>query len=610
MPPPVSQPSPNLDEILLQRFGFSEFRPAQKDVCEAVVRGEDTLLVMPTGAGKSLCYQLPGIARKGTTLVISPLLALIDDQVQKLQEKGFRAEAIHSGKSRDHSRHACVLYLKGELDFLYFAPERLGVPGFAEMLAKRTPSLIAIDEAHCISQWGHDFRPDYRQLGQRLQGLRPAPIIALTATATPLVQNDILEQLGIPQARRSIQGFRRTNITIEAHEAPVGERSKVCADVLTEEGALPAIIYAPTRKIAEDIAHTLPQLMRSRKIKCDCYHAGLNPEIRDQVQKRFLSGETQVIVATIAFGMGIDKSNIRTVIHAGLSGSVEGYYQEIGRAGRDGKPSHAILLHSYADQRTHEFFFERDYPKVDEIEKVFAKLPKTEKIEHEALESRFGGTLDSETLQKSLEKLKIHGGILIEQDHPLAEPLYQQGPKTWLRSYEKQRLHREQVLQQMVAFAKSPDCRMNFFLKHFGDPDAKNGNCGNCDRCLNPESHSRPLSEEERVLAIQALAALSGEDGVSIGRLFEEITVGDSAKRARRARGDSSGRSSKKISRRQFESILDAMESAGFLTLESETFSKDGKNISYRKVRLDDHGHRVKAQDLKSLRVATSPWTN
>ncbi len=601
-------PSASLNEILLQRFGFKDFRPAQREVCEAVVRGEDLLLVMPTGAGKSLCYQLPGIARGGTTLVISPLLALIDDQVQKLQERGFRAEAIHSGKSREHSRQVCIRYLKGELDFFYFAPERLGVPGFGEMLAKGKPALIAIDEAHCISQWGHDFRPDYRLLGPRLTALRPAPIVALTATATPIVQTDILEQLGIPSATRSIQGFRRTNIAIEAHEVPVNERARVCADILLEDGALPAIIYAPTRKIAEEIATTLPSLLKGKqKIALDYYHAGLTPDVREQVQRRFLSGETQAIVATIAFGMGIDKADIRTVVHAGLSGSVEGYYQEIGRAGRDGKPSHAILLQSYADQRTHEFFFERDYPKLEEIEKVFAKIPPNEAIEHEALTARLSGSVEPEMLEKILEKLLIHRGITAERDHPQAPARYQRAEKTWSRSYSKQRAHREQVIQQMVAFSKTTDCRMKFFLKHFGDPDFKNADCGKCDRCVNPESHSRPLTEPERVLAIQALAALSGEDGVSIGRLFEEITTGDSAKRARRARGESS-RSIRKLSRREFEAILDALESAGYLAIENETFSKAGKNISYRKVRLEEDGHRVKAQQLQALRVATTPW--
>src|SRR5215510_7458900 len=214
-------PTNNQDELgslLSAAFGFSAFRPNQEAVCRAVIDGRDVLLVMPTGAGKSLCYQLPGIARGGTTLVISPLIALMEDQVAKLKERRLAVARIHSGRDRAASREACLDYLNGKLQFLFIAPERLRVAGFPEMLAKRKPSLIAIDEAHCISQWGHDFRPDYRMLGQYLPSLRPAVVIALTATATPIVQDDISQQLGLTQPARFIHGFRRGNIAIEVVE--------------------------------------------------------------------------------------------------------------------------------------------------------------------------------------------------------------------------------------------------------------------------------------------------------------------------------------------------------------------------------------------------------
>src|SRR6202035_2291311 len=208
----------SLEHILKSAFQFSSFRPNQEAVCRAAIQGSDVLLVMPTGSGKSLCYQLPGVARGGTTLVVSPLIALMDDQVGKLKELGFAVAAIHSGRERSASRQACIDYLGGKLQFLFIAPERLRVPGFPEMLGKRKPSLIAIDEAHCISQWGHDFRPDYRMLGQYLPSFRPAPVLALTATATPVVQNDILAQLALNDAARFIHGFRRENIAIEVVE--------------------------------------------------------------------------------------------------------------------------------------------------------------------------------------------------------------------------------------------------------------------------------------------------------------------------------------------------------------------------------------------------------
>ena len=391
---PFSTPAESLTDLLHRAFGHQSFRANQEAVCRAAVDGEDLLLVMPTGSGKSLCYQLPAIARGGTALVISPLIALIEDQAAKLTAQGFSVARIHSGLDRAVSRQACVDYLNGSLQFLFIAPERLRVPGFPEMLAKRKPALIAIDEAHCISEWGHDFRPDYRMLGQYLPALRPAPVVALTATATTAVQRDILVQLGLANAKKFIHGFRRTNLAIEVTEVPLPMRGDLICELLKDPSRRPAIVYAPARKTSESIAAQLSQVCPTA-----AYHAGLPAEIRESVQQRFQSGQIDCVVATIAFGMGIDKANVRTVIHAALPSTLEGYYQEIGRAGRDGQPSRAILMHSYADQRTHDFFLKRDYPPIDTLQQVYKALSNEPTPLDELRETL---KLDDETLSKAI----------------------------------------------------------------------------------------------------------------------------------------------------------------------------------------------------------------
>src|SRR6202522_3325496 len=315
-PSPTPADSSSLTELLRSAFGHPTFRANQEAVCRAAVDGEDLLLVMPTGSGKSLCYQLPAIARGGTALVVSPLIALIEDQCAKLTAQGFSVARIHSGLDRAVSRQACVDYLAGSLQFLFIAPERLRVPGFPEMLAKRKPALIAIDEAHCISQWGHDFRPDYRMLGQYLPSFRPAPVLALTATATPLVQKDIAAQLGLSGIKQFIHGFRRENIGIEVVEVLPSNRPALARAILLEASNRPAIVYTPTRKLAEALSASW-----GREFRAAGYHAGLDAQRRRRVQEEFMGGKLDVMVATTAFGMGIDKANVRTVIHTAFPGS-------------------------------------------------------------------------------------------------------------------------------------------------------------------------------------------------------------------------------------------------------------------------------------------------
>jgi DNA topoisomerase-3 len=567
-------------EILQTRFGYSQFRPRQEAVCRAVADGSDALVVMPTGAGKSLCYQIPGLARGGTTLVISPLVALIEDQVHRLLSRGVKAGRIHSGRSREDSRETFRLYLRGELEFLFIAPERLAVPGFAEMLRSHPPSLIAVDEAHCISQWGHDFRPDYRLVGERLEGLTNTPVVALTATATPLVQKDICTQLRLRDPKLFIHGFRRENLAIQVVDALPSERIEKIATLLSNPERCPAIVYAPTRKKAEEIARGIA----SAKIRASAYHAGMTSEDRESVQLAFLNDTIDVIVATVAFGMGIDKPNVRTVVHAALPGSVESYYQEIGRAGRDGLPSQALLFHGFSDRKTHEFFLDRDHPDTLVLLKLWRQVKDANAIVPMEQLRRVSAKLEPEVFEKAVEKLWMHGGFRID-----AEENIEIGTDAWLKSYDDQCKHRYSQLDLMQAYTSSGECRMLRLVRYFGDTEDATERCGICDRCM-PSENIRTLDPLERQVASVILAALEGRDGLAVGRLFDEALAIDAG-----------------ISRSGFERVLSALARARMLELRQSEFEKDGKVISFRKVHLQGPGRAANAETLAEVEIDGEP---
>ena len=565
-----------LRDLLRTVFGFAGFRANQEAVCRAAIDGRDLLLVMPTGSGKSLCYQLPAIARGGTALVISPLIALMDDQAAKLEAAGLRVGRIHSGLERAVARQACVDYLQGTLQFLFIAPERLRVPGFPEMLAKRKPALIAIDEAHCISQWGHDFRPDYRMLGQHLPALRPAPVLALTATATPAVQADIIAQLGLVDPFKFIHGFRRDNLGIEVVEVPVPLRSGIICALLAAPARRPAIVYATSRKQSELLAQDL-----SRAIPAAAYHAGLDSDTRERVQSAFQSAELEVVVATIAFGMGIDKADIRTVIHAGLPATLEGYYQEIGRAGRDGAPSRTYLMHSYADQRTHDFFLNRDYPPVEHLNQVHRALT----ADPQPVEDlRAASRLEDEEFDKALEKLQIHGGAHVDFGGNVVL-----GRPGWRKTYAIQAQFRAQQIEKVLHFTTASECRMSTLVRHFGDIEDACRPCGLCDVC-DPAGavlrQYRRASAGERHWVQQVVDSLRGAAYKTKKGLRAELDWADA------------------MSSVQFEELLGAMLRGGLISVEDAEFEKDGRVIPFRKISLTDAGMNLRAATPMELLIS------
>ncbi len=356
---------------LREHFGFADFRAGQREVIEAILAGHDTVVVMPTGGGKSLCYQLPALLKDGPTIVVSPLIALMKDQVDALHARDLPATFINSSLDFEEQKARINGVRQGRYKLVYVAPERFRSNFFVETLKSVNVALFAVDEAHCVSTWGHDFRPDFLRLKAAIAEIGRPQVAALTATATPYVRADIIEQLGLVEPRAFVSGFDRPNLSLNVVHTQ-NEREKI-AHIRQLAAAKPqgsGIIYTSTRKSVEQIV----QRLREARLSVVAYHAGMEDGERVRAQEEFMTGAKQMIVATNAFGMGIDKPDIRFVAHYHLPGSIEAYYQEIGRAGRDGLPASCVLLFNYADKRTQDYFIEGSYPPPEVIAKVYEAL--------------------------------------------------------------------------------------------------------------------------------------------------------------------------------------------------------------------------------------------
>ncbi|HEX2102127.1 MAG TPA: RecQ family ATP-dependent DNA helicase [Solirubrobacteraceae bacterium] len=479
---------------LREHFGFTAFRPGQAEAVAAALDGRDLLVVMPTGAGKSLCYQLPALLREELTLVVSPLVSLMQDQVEALERAVPGAAAVVNAQ-QDAAANRAVLAraAAGELRLLYVAPERFSSPGFLAAVRGIDVGLFVVDEAHCVSQWGHDFRPDYFRLGDAARWLGAQAIVASTATATPQVAADIAARLGLRDPVRVTTGFDRPNLSfaVVPCRGPADKRARLAA-ALAEPDALPAIVYAGTRVETERVAADLTGALG---VEVVAYHAGLPREARAEAQRRFMGGDVRVVVATNAFGMGVDKADVRTVAHASVPGSVEAYYQEAGRAGRDGRPARALLLAEARDKGLHVFFIQR--AEVDDA--AIARV-----AEHLAAAAgtlplgEAGGTYDVgiDELGDDAEQVRAIVGHLARAGviRPAPAPIDRvrgrlEGPfdgraRAACRSSagEAQRVRWRQY-RSVWAFVERDACRRETILRHFGDRAPHEPAVPCCDVC-------------------------------------------------------------------------------------------------------------------------------
>lgn len=495
----------SLEEGLNTLFGFDQFRPGQRDVMEAVLHGQNALVVMPTGSGKSLCYQLPACALDGITLVISPLIALMKDQVDALEAKNIPATFINSSISTKEQQDRLFAMEQGLYKVVYVAPERFRNAAFCRAIEHTKIGLFAIDEAHCISSWGHDFRPDYLELKNIRAQLGDPTTIALTATATNQVQRDILKQLALEEADVYVYGFERPNLFFEIFDArSKGAKLERTQALIEHYQGDPTLIYCATRKQVEEVSEELSKL----EIDHGIYHGGLSDSERERVQDAFMHDEFDVLIATNAFGMGVDKSNIRAIIHFNIPGSIEAYYQEAGRAGRDGQPSHCLLLFNYADRGIHEFFTDQTYPDKQTIERVWLFVSKLGQGTHSFGPDQIAQQLNRRDPGPKLNAWGVESALRTLQRAAHLEFGTRDG-FPWITVHDQARLRdlrvdwsymqgrrdvNSDLLSDVVRLASGRDCRQLYLLRYFNSRPSFQGGCGHCDACCGSPEYAKQKS--------------------------------------------------------------------------------------------------------------------
>ena len=476
--------------VLRSRFELDRFRPGQEEVVRAILGGRDALVIRPTGSGKSLLYQLPALLFDGLTVVVSPLISLMKDQTDKLGDLGIAAVTINSSLTRREQANATADMAGGDGKILYVTPERFRDREFFEALIERDVSLFVVDEAHCVSHWGHDFRPDYMMLGSIAERLGRPPIVALTATATPAVQEDIIQQLRMRDPLRSITDLIRPNLFLEVHRTVNQDAKDRALENLLCTTAGSGIVYVATVKEAERLYE---RLHRSHRI--GIYHGKRTARDRTETQEAFMTDQLRCVIATNAFGLGIDKPDIRYVIHYDFPGSPEAYYQEAGRAGRDGMRARCVILYRVEDRQVQSYFLGGKYPSLEEAAAV-ARVVNVMQPRTPLLEVATAADVPRRKARIVLELLKRHGAMREFRGgswERTVDDVSQVDIGHDIVDYETRRLKDREKLEAMVAYCRTARCRTRRILEYFGVDSDADWECGHCDNCVNAELRAQPV---------------------------------------------------------------------------------------------------------------------